>query len=75
MFVHVMTKAEVEASNARLDAWWDSLGWDVKQALQRLVTVAQNPIDSTLPVSYADEPRVGHITVTHSGGGIGSQTG
>ena len=54
--LRVMTKSEVEESNRKLDEWWAGLGWDIKQKLENLVWTVQHPLNTKLPLTYADDP-------------------
>ncbi len=51
----VLTRREVEASNRKVNEWWESLGWDIKHKLQGLVWTVQHPVDQSLPMYYADD--------------------
>lgn len=58
----VLTKAEAEESNRKLDAWWhDNLSWNEKQRIRDLIEEARKP-HSDLPMVYAEDFATSTIT-------------
>jgi predicted molibdopterin-dependent oxidoreductase YjgC len=51
----IMTKEEVEAHQQKLDEWWATLDWSVKDKVRSLVWQVQQPIREDLPMQYAED--------------------